>query len=74
VESGKTRGYSFFDPPDGSIFKLFDIHSGIKKGKNTFKLKIPIEKIKDISQLTFMFIDAGDNSNYISFSTDQLSY
>lgn len=74
VESGKTRGYSFFNPPDGSLFKLFNMNSGIKKGKNTIKFKVPIKKIKEFSHMTFMFIDSGDNSNYLSFSTDQLSY
>ena len=41
-ESGYERGYSFFNPPDGSIFKYSNLTTGIFVGRNIFTIDVPI--------------------------------
>lgn len=70
----KTMYYSFFNPPHGDIIKISDMNKGIK-GKGSLVLKVPIEKLKKISSITFKLMDPSkDNNDFISFKTDQIYY
>ena len=71
-DSSSERGYSFFNPPEGSVVRIMSLSSGVRKGNNVIKLGVEIKKLKEISNLTFKFIDNPDTDNFISFATDQL--
>lgn len=71
---GKTMYYSFFNPPHGNILMIHDMQKGIK-GKGSIVFKVPIEKLKKISSITFKLMDPSrDNNDFVSFKTDQIYY
>jgi hypothetical protein len=66
------RGYSIFNPPDGSLFLVADYDS-LPEGKHNAKFKVEASKLRMADSITIKLFRVVSENNYIYFKQSQLS-
>ena len=72
-ESGFERGYSVFNPPDGTIFMYINGTTGIFAGTNIFTIDIPVSEVIQTSEITMRFLDGLDTNDFVVVRTAAFS-
>lgn len=77
-KSGRTRDWSFFNPPSGDKFMLTTLYSPtlskIQAGTNILTFSVPASSLRQCPHITMKFWadKSEDQSNYLFFNTAQI--
>lgn len=73
-DNGTLRNYVFFNPPDGSIVKLFGTEQFLVGQGNVVTVDLPISQLQLITEITMkLSLPNTDEANYVFFNTSQLN-